>query len=73
MFFHSSAHSISRRLVLLLLIVSTHMPHLSATLAPADSLFEVILEYLGARLTVKNDFLTNIHYRNSFSYDQKNG
>ena len=48
------------------------MPHLSATLAPADSLFEVILEYLGT-LTVKNDFLTSIHYRNSFSYDQKNG
>ena len=68
MFFHSSAHSISRRLVLLLLIVSTHVSHLSV-----DSLFEVILEYLGARLTVKNDFLTNIHYRNSFSYDQKNG
>ena len=36
------------------------MPHLSVTLAPADSLFEVILEYLGACLTVKNDFLTNI-------------
>ena len=49
------------------------MPYLSVTLAPADSLFEVILEYLGACLTVKNDFLTNIHYRNSFSYDQKNG
>ena len=72
MFFHSSAHSISRRLILLLLIVSTHMPHLSVTLAPADSLFEVILEYLGARLTVKNDFLTNLLYRNSLSYDQKN-
>ena len=48
------------------------MPHLSVTLAPADSLFEVILEYLGARLTVKNDFLTNLLYRNSLSYDQKN-
>ena len=44
------------------------MSHLSV-----DSLFEVILEYFGAHLTVKKDFLTNIHYRNCFSYDQKNG